>query len=69
MKKLKKILDAWCDGLKYKGVKTPPLATIYELIDIYNGVSKTTINSEVVSILSFCGIKYRVKGIGWEVLR
>lgn len=69
MKKLKKILDAWFDGMKYKGVKTPPLATIYELIDIYNGVNKTTINSEVVSILSFCGIKYRVKGIGWEVLR
>lgn len=69
MKTLKKFLDAWYDGKKYKGIKIPPLATIRELEDIYNGACRTTINSEVISFLSICGIKYRNKGIGWEVLR
>ena len=40
MKKLKKILDAWCDGLKYKSVKTPPLETIYELIEFIMALAK-----------------------------
>lgn len=31
MKKLKDILYTWYDGRAYKGIKTPPLATIREL--------------------------------------
>ena len=68
MKKLKKILDAWYDGRKIKGIPMPPLATIRELEDICNGISKTTINSEVISFLVLCGIKFRTEGIGWKIL-
>ena len=69
MKKLKDILYTWYDGRAYKGIKTPPLATIRELEDIYYGTQRTTINSTVVSILSVCGIKTEKKGIGWEILK
>lgn len=69
MKKLKDILYTWYSGRTYNGIKTPPLATIRELEGIYYGTQRTTINSTVISILSVCGIKYKEKGIGWEVLK
>ena len=51
MKRLKKLLDAWYDGYKIKGIQTPPFATICELEDIYSGIEKTTVNSTVIRFL------------------
>ena len=69
MKKLRRYLETWVDGKKVRGIATPPLDTIFELIDIYNGVQDTTINSTVVHILNKCGISTKVKGIGWVIER
>ena len=67
MHKLKSYLDLWVDGKKVRDVKTPPLATICELIYIYNGVQKETINSTTVDILKKCKIEVEAHGIGWRV--
>ena len=67
MHKLKSYLDLWIDGKKVRGVKTPPLETIYELINIYNGVQKETINSTVIDDLKKCKIEVEAHGIGWRV--
>lgn len=66
-KKLKDYLDAWYDGLKVRGVKTPPPTTIHELMDIYCG-RKETINDIAVEILKRCGVNVKEKGIGWEII-
>lgn len=65
--KLKKLLDAWADGIKIRGIKTPPLETVQELFDIYYGNEKQTINSSVIEILNKCGITVEPNGIGWVV--
>lgn len=67
MDKLKSYLDLWADGKKVSGIKTPPLETIYELINIYNGVQKETINLTVVDVLKKCKIEVETRGIGWRV--
>lgn len=67
MKKLKDMLDIWTDGLKVRGMKTPPLCTIYELMDIHSGVQKVTINATVVQILQKCKIPVSPYGIGWKI--
>ena len=67
MNKLKKLLDTWYDGKTFRGIKTPPLETIRELIAIYNGRQKTTINSTVVEILDKCKIRYEINGVGWII--
>lgn len=68
MNKLNRMLDCWMDGKKVNGISTPPLATIYELLDIARGHSKETINSTVVSVLNKCGIKTKERGIGWVIV-
>lgn len=67
--KLKSLINTWCDGGKVRGIQTPPPATIRELIDIYEGKQDETINSTVVDILTKCGIKTEIKGIGWKIIR
>lgn len=68
MVKLIKILNAWCEGRKVRGLKVPTMETYYELCDICRGVQETTINSDVVKILDYCGIAYKEEGIGWRVV-
>lgn len=67
MRNLKKLLDSWEDGKKVRGIKTPPLETIRELINIYNGVQTETINGTVIQILEKCGISTYQHGIGWRI--
>ena len=67
-KKLKDYLDAWHDGLKIIGVKTPPPATINELMYIYCGCQEETINATTVEILKMCGVNVKEKGIGWKII-
>ena len=67
MRKLKKLLDSLEDGKKVRGTKTPPLETIHELINIYNGVQKETINGTVIQILKKCNISVCEEGIGWRI--
>lgn len=45
-----------------------PLATVRELLDIYDGISTQTINSDVVKVLTDCGIAVKPYGIGWAVV-
>ncbi len=47
--------------------KLYPLATIRELLDIYDGISTQTINSDVVKVLGQCGIAVKPYGIGWAI--
>lgn len=68
MTKLIRILNAWVCGCDYKGLIMPNVETYYELAGICRGVQKTTINSDVVKVLEYCGIKYKEEGIGWRVL-
>lgn len=68
---IREILDAWFDGRKAKGMKTPPPAVIYELWYVLNdlechGVSET-INNEVKDIVEKHGFRIVEKGVGWEV--
>ena len=66
-KKLKNLLDAWTEGIKIRGIKTPPLETMQELFNIYYGNQKETINSSVIEILNKCGITVEPNGIGWII--
>ena len=68
MTKLKKLLDAWYEGHKVRGIDTPPPETIDELYYIYKKEQRTTINRTVVDILIKCNIAVRESGIGWEIL-
>lgn len=67
MVKLVKLLNKWADGRKC-ALKVPTMETYYELCNITMGVQETTINSEVVKILDYCGIKYKAEGIGWRII-
>ena len=66
-KKLKNLLDAWTEGIKIRGIKTPPLETMQELFNIYYGNQKETINSSVIEILNKCRITVKPNGIGWII--
>ena len=67
MNKLKKLLDTWYDGKTFRGIKTPPLETIHELLLIYNGRQTTTTNSTVVEILNKCKIRNEFNGVVWTI--
>lgn len=68
MNKLNEWIDIWTDGGKVKGVKLT-LAMFNELYDIANGYADTTISSNVKDVLDKCGIKTKVEGIGWRIIR
>ena len=66
--KIFSILNMWWDGEEVDGLKRPAPQTMYELVDIASGAQDTTINSEVIKVLDFCDIKYKVDGIGWRII-
>lgn len=68
MKKLNKWIEIWSDGGNVKGVKLT-LAMFNELYDIANGYADTTISSNVKDVLDKCGIKTKVEGIGWRIIK
>lgn len=67
LQKLSEWIDRWCDGKKVRGIKTPPLLVIHELMAIVNDSNtKTTINGTTVEILQRADIKVKPEGIGWR---
>lgn len=68
MKKLNKWIEIWADGGTVRGVKFT-LEMFNELYDIANGYADTTISSNVKDVLDKCGIKTKVEGIGWRIIR
>ena len=67
MNKLKTLLESWFDGRPVHGCKMPPVAYVWQLVDIYNGSQKEFISSDVKRVLDYCKIEYRVCGIGWKI--
>ena len=71
MKKLRNWIETWFDGKEVRGIKNVPLATRYEILDIYNSIIRkekpSFINGTVKEILDKCGIDTVVEGIGWRV--
>ena len=68
MEKLNEWINIWADGGTVRGVKLT-LAMFNELYDIANGYADTTISSNVKDVLDKCGIKTKVEGIGWRIIR
>ena len=72
MKKLRKWIEDWLDGKQIRGMGNISLATIWELVDICNGIARkekpSFINGTVKEILDKCGIETVVEGIGWRVV-
>ena len=68
MKKLKRMLDVWYEGRKFRGVETPPPEVIDELYAIYKKEQRETISVEVIEILKKCRIAIERDGIGWKIL-
>lgn len=72
MKKLRNWIEIWIDGREVRGIKNVPLATRWELVDIYNAIARkekpSFINEKVKEILDKCGIKTVVEGIGWRII-
>lgn len=71
MKRLREWIEIWIDGKQVRGIKNVSPATIWELIDIYNGIVRkekpSFINGTVKKILDKCGIETVVEGIGWKI--
>jgi hypothetical protein len=71
MEKFKEYIEKWLDGYKIKGLYVTP-NDIYECVDIYNAIVQKekpeTINGNVKKVLDKCGIKTKVKGIGWQIV-
>jgi len=67
MEKLANVINALMDGHAVRGISITPYG-IYELVDIYRGEQTTTINSDVVKVLDYCGIAYKTQGIGWKLI-
>ena len=71
MKKFKQYIETWLDGKQVRGIKNVPPETIWECIDIYNGIIRkekpSFINGKVKEILDKCEIKTVVEGVGWRV--
>lgn len=68
MNKLKTLLENWIDGKQTNACKMPPVAYVYELMDIYNGTQTEFISRDVKRVLDYCRIPYKEKGIGWKVV-
>lgn len=69
MKRLKELLSLWLDGKQTNACKMPPVAFVFELMDIYNGTQTEFISSDVKRVLDYCKIPYKEKGIGWKVVK
>ena len=71
MKKLRNWIETWIDGKQVRGIKTVPLATIWELVDIYNAIVRkekpSFIDGTAKEILDKCGIDTVIEGIGWRI--
>lgn len=68
MNKLKTLLESWFDGKTVHGCKMPPVAYVWQLVDICNGTQAEFISSDVKRVLDYCKIPYKDKGIGWKVV-
>lgn len=66
-KKLGEIISRWVAGYRTKMAR-PPLSTLNELINIYEGTQTTTINSDVINVFDRLSIPYEVEGIGWRII-
>ena len=64
---LKEFLNKWIQGYR-TNIARPPLATLTELVDIYNGNQTTTINSGVIAVCDKLNIPYKSQGIGWKII-
>ena len=42
---------------------------IYEIMYILSGQQDTTINSNIIEVLSQFGVKAKVEGVGWRILK
>lgn len=67
MEKLAGVINSLIDGYSVRGINITPYG-INELIDIFRGEQTTTINSDVVKVLEYCGIEYKAQGIGWKII-
>ena len=54
MEKLANVINTLMSGHAVRGISITPYG-IHELVDIYRGEQTTTINSDVVKVLDYCG--------------
>jgi hypothetical protein len=66
-KKLGETISRWVAGYRTTMAR-PPLSTLNELMNIYEGTQTTTINSDVINVFDRLSIPYEVEGIGWRII-